>query len=401
MLSTKSQNVQEIDRYTVSLYAFQQYTRSIHQLNRLSATIKQQPEILLFSCILFICFDCLRGQYDSAGGHLAAGLDILYQWKMGKLNASTDRSHVSRDTFVHVFTTLGIQAGLFVTNPAVTGSFWSNLRKICCEYPVNEDFISLEHARRKLNTLMVDICYVLSDTESSRQAARKAQRSFTEADTNEVKTQSQTDLEFQNQCFSNLLSWSTALDNLLHKTDVASLGSKDLRAATLLKIYHYTAMMVAKTSQPSDSDVLAVEGRKDEFETILTLTKALLSAEAANKENSNYIFVSDLGVIVPLYVIIVHCKDISLRLEALNILKRGRRREGLWEAEQIAKICERILAAECGENYLNERLVAVRAVSVPVGTVDTEYSVELDFGVAVTDLGNLVLRTENLNLSSR
>jgi hypothetical protein len=156
-------------------------------------------------------------------------------------------------------------------------------------------------------------------------------------------------------------------------------------------------MMVAKTVQPSDSDTLAVEGRNGEFETILKLTKALLLAEG---ERANYTFVSDLGVIIPLYVIVVHCKDLSLRLEALNILKRGRRREGLWDAEQVAKICERVLAIECGENYLNERLVAIRAVSVPVGVVDTEYSVELDFGVPGTDLGDLVLRTENLNLSS-
>jgi hypothetical protein len=397
MLSSKSQNVQEMDRYTVSLYAFQQYTRSVHLLNQLSATIKQQPEILLFSCILFICFDCLRGQYDSAGSHLAAGLDILYQWKTGSLNASTYPSHVSQDTLIRVFTALGIQAGFFVTNPAVTGSFWGLLRRISCEYPVNEEFISLEDARRKLNTLIVDICYVLSDTVASRQAAGKAQTSFTDVDANVINRQLQEDLEFQNRCFSNLLSWSTALENFLRKTDVVSLGSRDLRAATLLKIYHYTITMVAKTVQPSDSDTLGVEGRNDEFETILKLTKALLSAEG---ESAHYTFISDLGVIIPLYVIVVHCKDLSLRLEALNVLRRGRRREGLWDAEQVAKICERVLATECGENYPNERLVAIRAVSVPVGVVDTKYSVELDFGVAGTDLGDLVLRTESLNLSS-
>jgi hypothetical protein len=400
MLSTKRQNVQQIDRYAVSLYAFQQYSRSVHQLNRLSATIKQQPEILLFSCILFVCFDCLRGQYESAGSHLAAGLEILYQWKTRNLNSSTDPSHVSRDTLIRVFTGLGIQAGFFVTNPAVTGSFWGYLRRISCEYPVNEDFIGLEDARRKLNALIVDICYVLSDTAASRQAVRKAQTSFTDVDVNGINRQTQEDLEFLNGCFSNLQSWSTTLERFLSKTDVTSLGSKDLRAATLLKIYHYTIMMVAKTVQPSDSDILAVEGRNCEFETILKLTKALLSAEAAGRESPNYTFVSDLGVIIPLYVIVVHCKDLSLRLEALDILKRGQRREGLWEAEQVAKICERVLTMECGENYLNERLVAIRAVSAPVGAVDTEYSVELDFGIAGTDLGDLVLRTENLNLSS-
>lgn len=401
MLSTKREDVQQIDRYAVSLYAFQQYSRSVHQLNRLSATIKQQPEILLFSCILFICFDCLRGQYDSAGSHLAAGLDILHQWKTGNLNASIDPSHISQDTLIRVFTGLGIQAGFFVTNPAVTGSFWGHLRRISCEYPVNQDFINLEDARRKLNTLIIDICYVLSDTAASRQAARKARTSFTDVDVNgvnRVNRQSQEDLEFLNGCFSNLQSWSTALERLLSKTDVASLGSKDLRAATLLKIYHYTMMMVAKTVQPSDSDILAVEGRNVEFETILKLTKALLSAEG---ESANYTFISDLGVIIPLYVIVVHCKDLLLRLEALKILKRGQRREGLWEAEQVAKICERVLTVECGENCLNERLMAIRAISVPVGVVDTQYSVELDFGVAGTDLGDLVLRTENLNLSSR
>jgi hypothetical protein len=398
MLSTKREDVQQIDRYAVSLYAFQQYSRSVHQLNRLSATIKQQPEILLFSCILFICFDCLRGQYDSAGSHLAAGLDILHQWKTGNLNALTDPPHVSQDTLTRVFTGIGIQAGFFVTSPAVTGSFWGHLRRISCEYPVNQDFISLEDARRKLNTLIVDICYVLSDTAASRQAARKARTSFTDVDVNGVNRQSQEDLEFLNGCFSNLQSWSTALERLLSKTDVASLGSKDLRAATLLKIYHYTMMMVAKTVQPSDSDILAVEGRNVEFETILKLTKALLSAEG---ESANYTFISDLGIIVPLYVIVVHCKDLSLRLEALNILKRGQRREGLWEAEQVAKICERVLAMECRENYLNERLMAIRAISVPVGVVDTQYSVELDFGIGGTDLGDLVLHTESLNLSSR
>jgi hypothetical protein len=56
----------------------------------------------LMSCVLFVCFDSLTGQFDSATTHLHSGLEILQNFP------SPDA------LFYRIFVRLGLQAMFFV-----------------------------------------------------------------------------------------------------------------------------------------------------------------------------------------------------------------------------------------------------------------------------------------------
>lgn len=47
-------------------FAINQYTKAIGHLRRSLATGKQEPLTALMSCILFVCFDSIRGHFKSA-----------------------------------------------------------------------------------------------------------------------------------------------------------------------------------------------------------------------------------------------------------------------------------------------------------------------------------------------
>jgi len=62
------------------------------------------------SCILFVCFDSLRGYFDSAMVHLHGGLKILRDLQ---INSSGD-SHIIEETLGPLFSQLSLQSILYV-----------------------------------------------------------------------------------------------------------------------------------------------------------------------------------------------------------------------------------------------------------------------------------------------
>lgn len=59
-------------------YGLNQYCKSLAGLNRHMSTTKYKSvDIVLICCVLFITFESLRGDYDTAGQNLQSGLKIL------------------------------------------------------------------------------------------------------------------------------------------------------------------------------------------------------------------------------------------------------------------------------------------------------------------------------------
>lgn len=58
------------------------------------------------------------------------------------------------------------------------------------------------------------------------------------------------------------------------------------------------------------------------------------------------VFSLDLGIIVPLYVIVSRCRDPSIRRRGLQLLASCNRREGIWDSTLSARVAERIIAIE-------------------------------------------------------
>jgi len=101
----------------VKSFAFRQYTMAISYLHRLMSSETTQLDVTLTSCILFICFDCISGNHDSAIIHLRAGLQILEDIRK-KNNRKEDLlqrplQHEWEQEFAPLLLALGVQAASF------------------------------------------------------------------------------------------------------------------------------------------------------------------------------------------------------------------------------------------------------------------------------------------------
>jgi hypothetical protein len=58
----------------------------------------------------------------------------------------------------------------------------------------------------------------------------------------------------------------------------------------------------------------------------------------------------DTGVLGPLYLAALRCRDPVVRWEAVELLKKRRSREGLWDSTLLATVAERVVRIEEGDS---------------------------------------------------
>lgn len=136
------------------------------------ANNNQSPLTALISCVLFVCFDSLRGSFDSAMMHLQSGLKILKELR-AQIRTKTKRNGreiTKEEEFIiekyiaPLFERLIVQTILYVDTRttaeklvlarelSVEDSNYDTQRLLENENHEDWDFKDLEEAREKLNT---------------------------------------------------------------------------------------------------------------------------------------------------------------------------------------------------------------------------------------------------------
>jgi hypothetical protein len=131
-------------------FAVNQYAKAIGHLRNSLSSGKHGPMMALMSCILFVCFDSLRGHFDSAMVHLQSGLKILRDISA----RCPDESHMIISQIVPLFKRLSLQAILYIDTRSTPERrvFVASLADISFrEEEIPEVFESLSQARHCLN----------------------------------------------------------------------------------------------------------------------------------------------------------------------------------------------------------------------------------------------------------
>lgn len=130
-------------------FALNQYAKAMGALRRSLSSGKEEPLTALMSCILFVCFDSLRGWFESAMVHLQSGLRIL----RGMRRLSTG-NHIIEDNIAPLFTRLSLQSIIYVETGSTHDKtvFARQLMHVSGkEIVISEEFESLEEARNALD----------------------------------------------------------------------------------------------------------------------------------------------------------------------------------------------------------------------------------------------------------
>lgn len=133
-------------------FAALQYAKAIRALRTSLSEGREEPLTALMSCILFVCFDSLRGSFESAMIHLRSGHKVLQETRR-----STGRDHIIDNYISPLFHRLSVQSIIYV-------DALSSKEKIYLASEMEndlesgdlilEDFNSLQEARNALNEVM-------------------------------------------------------------------------------------------------------------------------------------------------------------------------------------------------------------------------------------------------------
>ncbi|KAM3075666.1 hypothetical protein ACMFMG_007799 [Clarireedia jacksonii] len=327
-LSTESQEAQ---------FALNQYAKALGELRRSLSSGKEEPLTALMSCILFVCFDSLRGQFKSAMVHLESGLRILRD-----IRKSSTVNHIIEDNIAPLFMRLSMQSIIYVEARSTPdkATFARQLTDVSAkEVVISEEFESLEEARNALN-----------------QTGDGLFRAFYMWDADlPITLQSTESLAMFDKYMPQMSLWNLAFEKFMVSKN-KNLTSREIQGAALLKVHH-TTLKIMTSALPDNSDTRplfkAVTSNRflefvDNFRIIINLSRPLIAAAEQEKKNgkSPITFSSDFGLVGPLYYVCINCPIVSIRTAAMELLLRFPRREGMWNSVMIAQMIQQFWELE-------------------------------------------------------
>jgi hypothetical protein len=322
-LSEHLLNIPKNGLETIPRLALCQHTKAVRRLSqKMHAENDASLQIVLMTCAIFVCFEMLQSNFEAALVQLEA-----------------------------IFGRLMLQIILFIDtkprewkfiNPAFTPALPS----------VTPMFRSVHEARDCLDRCMCSIYHRMISSQ------------FQELEEREV------DANPLSQLTPNLLDeWEISFVSFMMK-ERGNLSTREQKVAVLLEIQHITATILA-TAGPSSPETI-FDSFEEEFSRIIEL--AYLLTTNTCEEQISPIPTFDMGILPHLYFVASRCRHPLLRREALELLRRGPRQEGIWNRDMLAGIGERIMGMEekvCGRVESSMDILASARLTVINASIDS------------------------------
>lgn len=319
-------------------FAARHYNLAIHYLSEgMCAGAENARVTTLITCLVFIHIELLRGRYAESLTHLRSGLQILED---GKVQTSVYNDPLE-DEIRKAFQKLDLQSAHFgepTPRPRLV------LSEAIATTPVSPSpplFTNLTEAKDQCDILMSkNFHFIASCGEYTSQERVQFEQKL-------VARQAElTDLHHV---------FLQTLFNLTNKN--VELSPKDRRGAMMLRAHmiassiHLAACLAPNSDAPFDQHLAG-------FKDVVALAESLISdfssptsspdspgCKIISKERMPT-FVTDYGVVLPLYFVAIKCRDSPTRHAALDALDSWRHREGFWDSALAHKIASQIVKME-------------------------------------------------------
>ena len=317
-------------------FALQQCNKAIGHLNRnIGSDEHHSKEMVLMSCAIFIYFESLQGNYESALSHMQCGLRIFRDWQAENKESSLPATaisfqpHQSVDSeLVQMFSRLNMQPLLFPDTHLFSRDIITQNVRLNID-PVPDEFTTLKEARNCLDNCM--------NYELQSLVAAYVNRQGSENKSDEDPPQDLTTRHL-------LPQWSAAFNAFRTKAG-PSPKPKDLQGAMLLEIQYNCAQILLSVGMPPQEtafdDFIAL------FESIISMATSIILNSSSRETSDRICRVSfETGLVPPLYFTATRCRNSYIRRQALSLLSSTPRLECIWNSEMLSKIAERLILIE-------------------------------------------------------
>jgi len=308
-------------------FALSQYNKAIaHLANAMNSSASNSIDTALLVCILFVCVECLRGDYAPALKHFRGGMSIaLAAAGEGGPNSRASQSTAIRERLMPFFNRLELLCQLYGQRPEYVYGLEPS-------ETLPGVFHSIVEARDSIVHLMNISIRLIHTTKFRRYR-------------DEILLD---DIVQHNEVVSCLHTWKQLLDRFLATSPPSSHHTE---AATILEIQRIATLTwlnraLVPEESAADADIPLYEQavRLAESLQIPDHSQAITSTTKSTLPASTFLF--DMEIVSPLYLVAIKCRDPSIRRRAIAVLRHTVRREGLWDSVKAAAIAERVMQIE-------------------------------------------------------
>ncbi|TVY30836.1 putative transcriptional regulatory protein [Lachnellula hyalina] len=364
-------------------FAVSQYIRALELMVKPESKKRNglSVDVALITCVLFVCFEILRGNHVSALSHIDGGAKILREHQDGgspsgsnNQSALTESStpYVPVSTLHLIFSRLDLQASQITYDrprrlmdpflyPIMNSSNTSTITSPpSLQLPT--DFTSLDEAVAALSDIGTSIIYAV--------------QAMTGPDITLLKL-----APFGPQLTLSLsLIASSALlrlklwDQAFARLDISPYNEDAIHALKIKRTFTFMCLSI-DTSQLSNEEQW--DNFKPQFETIMKHAEALLTTRDSKPKR---LFTLDGSALTPLFFLATKCRCPILRRRGIALLRNNDRQEGIWNSRLMAMAAQRIMEIEesggiriSGVNvrlWLGERKVEVNFIKIDEGIFD-------------------------------
>ncbi|KAL9106239.1 MAG: hypothetical protein Q9227_008707 [Pyrenula ochraceoflavens] len=325
----------------------QYYLKAIsHLKHHFSAPDKASTRVALIACVIFVCLEFFRGNFETAQAHLQNGLKVLGELRPPPLNGNKSfipevpREPID-DPIFEALLRLRLQTELFKQTYCHTSLIMYTLEHQPLTSPI---FHSLNEAWGQLERLLNGILHL---AEQARQQADS--------------------FGSYNGCLSQLVDHQRLIQAELSKwlqtynASKRNLQTKEppVVACTLLHVYYTMAsIMVAACLEVDDESIfddntklfvsiVNQSAKMWELKLRRTVRDPALPGYCIDISRS----IVDIGWIPPLYYTAIKCRVHRVRMQATRLLECGSHREAIWDSKIAMNVSRKIMEIEEGKFY--------------------------------------------------
>lgn len=353
-------------------YADQHYQRALSAAQGLlHSSTPEDIDRVLIACLVFICYENVRGNYHASQIHQGSGRAILAQHRdrLRRIARRNDLNEIQA-----LFARLDVAAMAFsITNaryPYDMQSFFATNPNL-----IPDAFTTVEEARGPLID-HVRWCMVYG-------------QGIYDAVLNNDPSLPVLEAELQKVC-SNLQRWSIRFGEVVARDTSAS--PILIRA---LRIWHLLASAEAAANWYGSE--LRFDAFTADYDRLVTYAEEINTLLAETPERGTFSF--DLGITICLFATVQRCRDPYTRRRALAAMRAGPKQEGTWGYPGAAKAVEQwMLFEEAGLE------VVERASDIPewrrIMNMDAAIDPELGIAELIFDVTPSVGHEEELRLGT-